>query len=41
MRAAPFLDDLEHAFDDTLCESTSCGVAQGQFKPEDCGCEST
>jgi surface protein len=37
------IDDvgLYFAFDDTLCESTSCGVAQGQFKTEDGGCEST
>ena len=35
------VDDLELAFDDTLCESTSCGVAVGQFKTEDGGCEST
>ena len=34
-------DDFDQAFDDTLCESTSCGVAQGQFKTEDGGCEST
>ena len=32
---------LREAFEDTLCESTSCGVAQGQFKTEDGGCEST
>ena len=35
------LENLELAFDDTLCESTSCGVAVGQFKTEDGGCEST
>ena len=35
------VNDLELAFDDTLCESTSCGVAVGQFKTEDGGCEST
>ena len=29
---------LREAFEDTLCESTSCGVAQGQFKTEDGSC---
>ena len=29
------------AFEFSACERTSCGVAQGQFKTEDGGCEST
>jgi len=33
--------DIDDAFEDTLCASTSCGVTQGQFKTEDGSCEST
>ena len=33
--------DIYAAFEFTPCERTSCGVAQGQFKTEDGGCEST
>ena len=33
--------DLYAAFRFSACERTSCGVAQGQFKTEDGGCEST
>ena len=33
--------NLEYAFYNTPCSSTSCGVVQGQFKTEDGRCEST
>ena len=33
--------DIDDAFEDTLCASTSCGVTQGRFKTEDGSCEST
>ena len=33
--------DLYDAFEDTQCESTSCGVAHGQFKTENGQCDTT